>query len=53
MSEGGVLQGILVAHELKERLCPPWLPVSDAPSSHKVLEVRHDSLHVLLSLIHI
>jgi hypothetical protein len=41
-----MLQGLLVAHELKERLCPHWLASSEAPSSIKVLEVRDARLPV-------
>ena len=39
-----VLQGLLVAHELRERLRPSWLPRQDAPSSNKILEaITHRS----------
>lgn len=41
-----MVQGLLVAHELKEKLCPQWLAASDAPSSNKVLEVRNEPLYV-------
>jgi hypothetical protein len=38
------LQGLLVAHELRERLRPKWLPRADTPSSNKILEaITHRS----------
>ena len=38
------LQGLLVAHELRERLRPAWLPKEEAPSSTKILEaITHRS----------
>ena len=38
------LQGLLVAHELRERLRPAWLPRAEAPSATKILEaITHRS----------
>lgn len=38
------MQGLLVAHELRERLRPRWLLRSEAPSTNKVLEaITHRS----------
>jgi dsRNA-specific ribonuclease len=37
-------QGLLVAHELRERLRPAWLPRAEAPSANKMLEaITHRS----------
>lgn len=38
------MQGLLVAHELRERLRPQWLPRDKAPSTIKMLEaITHRS----------